>query len=732
MMLRALGIVVLLVLLGVVVLLALPGWDRTAGEIEGGRRPREAVAQQEDLRRRAAERVGAQTAKQVLFGDLHVHTTFSIDGLIFQTALFGGEGVHPPADACDFARYCSAVDFFSINDHAEGLTPARWNETIESIRQCNARAGDPATPDLVAFVGYEWTQVGETPETHYGHRNVIFPGLAEGELPDRPISALAPGTMDPARGPAMLAARAAGALIDGVLGGVGQFLWLAAEMGEVPECKAGVPSPELPPGCHESAQTPGELQEKLAQWDLETLVIPHGLAWGVHAPPGARLDESLAPDQHEPGTERLLEVFSGHGNSEEFRDLPTHVTDAAGEPICPAPTEDFLPCCWRAGEIMRERCGDLPEAECEARVREARRLALEAGTSPHLVFPDTRAEDWLDCDQCRDCFKPAMTLRPRQSAQYSLAAGARWGFIASSDVHKARPASGYKQFERLKMTDARGYASPRLDSLVRPRVMGDPEDPQQPQKAVGGARLRTLLDVEREASFMYPGGAVAVHAAGRDRRAIWDALARKEAYGTSGPRILLWFDLRNGPEGSVPMGGEAVLDEPPAFEVRAVGDFVQRPGCPVESVRGLSAERLESLCAGECYHPGTTRHPIVAVEVIRILERRSADEDPASLIEDPWLRFDCAPDPTGCTVRFRDPEYPELAAQGRSAAYYVRALQEATPAINGDTLRTRFDAEGRAVAVEPCHGSWRTPFDEDCLAPVHERAWSSPIFIDPR
>ena len=75
-------------------------------------------------------------------------------------------------------------------------------------------------------------------------------------------------------------------------------------------------------------------------------------------------------------------------------------------------------------------------------------------------------------------------------------------------------------------------------------------------------------------------------------------------------------------------------------------------------------------------------------------------------------------------VRFDDPEFE---ASGRDALYYVRALQVPTPALNGAPLSTEFDAEGRAVATRPCSG----PGSPDgCPAPVQERAWSSPIFVD--
>ncbi len=671
--------------------------------------------------------------KHVLFGDLHVHTTYSMDAFFTAMPILGGEGAHPPADACDFARHCAALDFFSITDHAMELTPAHWAAEKETVRQCNAVAGDPTDPDLVAFHGFEWTQIGRTAETHYGHKNVIFKGLAEDEVPLRPITSLGAENVNPWH------ELAGGMRIMGLLDpfhwrDYADFTWMVDRLAEVPRCERDVDTRELPADCVEEAPTPDVLFRKLDEWGLPALVIPHGNAWGSYTPPITSWDKQLAPGMHDPKWQRLVEVMSGHGNSERYASWREYDFDANGEPVCPGPTPDYLPCCWRAGEIMRERCGDLPEAECEARVARARRLAMEAGTAPGGVFPGTGAEDWLDCGQARNGFKPAYGLRPLGSVQYALSLsreGAlhdearrfRLGFVASSDNHSARPGNGFKQTGRKRgRTDMVGARDAIYARLLDRR--GDPDDPQQPVPSTGGAA--SALTIERSASFLYPGGLVAVHARGRSREAIWDALERRETYGTSGPRILLWFDFMDRAGAAMPMGSEVEVSETPRFRVRAVGSFVQKPGCPEDAVGALSAERVERLCLGECYHPGDRRHRIDRIEVVRVRPQRSEDEDVTPLIEDPWRSFPCPPDPEGCRVGFEDPGFE------RDAVYYVRALQEPTPALNGANLRTRFDAAGRAVAVEPCFVGAAEAAGDDCLADVQERAWSSPIFVDLR
>ena len=190
----ALVIVLVLILLGVWFSFVSQGGlgeHEAPGIVTSESRPNEVVAARELEITVAADEMLVSRPKQILFGDLHVHTTFSFDAFMLSLPLQGGEGSHPPADACDFARFCSALDFWSINDHAENISPRHWRETVETIRACNEVAGDALNPDTVAFLGWEWTNVGATPSTHFGHKNVVLRDLEDGAIPTRPIGSLA-------------------------------------------------------------------------------------------------------------------------------------------------------------------------------------------------------------------------------------------------------------------------------------------------------------------------------------------------------------------------------------------------------------------------------------------------------------------------------------------------------------------------------------------------------------
>ncbi len=700
------------------------------GDIAGEARPSEAVAREVSAVAGAARGVGAEASRQILFGDLHVHTTFSADAFLFSLPMLGGvAGAYPPADACDFARFCSSLDFFSINDHAESLSPEHWSETRDSIRQCNELSGDPANPDLVAYLGWEWTQKAGDPQRHYGHKNVVLRDLEDERIPARPIaSAFGLG------GASLRPLQLLGAPLVAGRRGLDQIRY-GAELRSLEACPTGVPVLSLPDDCIEVAETPSELFAKLAEWDHAALVIPHGSAWGWSAPPGADWALQLKRDQGD-ARQNLVEVYSGHGNSEQYRPWRAVTMSPDGSQTCPEPSDDYLPNCWRAGEIIRARCLDAgeSEAECDARAAEARTNHLAAGASGLFTVPGAQAEEWLDAGQCRDCFLPSFDYRPAMSVQSILARsdfddeGApyrqRMGLIASSDIHSARAGTGYKEFARHgAMTDVRGSQEPIPGVGIGQRDV----EPQPRSLALTGLGPGfATRDVERNVSFLYTGGLVAVHAAGRDRQSIWESLTRREVYGTSGGRTLLWFDVLNAPVGIRPMGSEVALGRAPRFRVRAVGAFEQLPGCPEYAVRGLPAERLERLCRGECHHPGAERKRIARIEVVRIRPQERPDEPIAALIADPWLVHACPGNPSGCSFEFEDPEFPQ--AQ-RETVYYVRALEEPSPAVNGDNLRCERDAQGRCLRSHPCYADERTPRSDDCLAEIEERAWSSPIWV---
>ncbi|MCH2173603.1 DUF3604 domain-containing protein [Myxococcota bacterium] len=635
---------------------------------------------------------------QILFGDLHVHTSYSADAHIQSLVLLDREGRRSPRDACDFARFCSQVDFWSMNDHAESLTPELWSETVDAVRECNASAGDPENPDMVSFLGWEWSHRSMNSETHYGHKNVVLRDLDENRIPARPIAS-APGT------PFFVAFGVIGQFTDGPsFADWSSFHRWSLDAMNLEDCPEDVPVRQLPNNCRESATTPRALFDKLSEWGHAAVVIPHGLAWGVTNPLGADLANQLG--QHDPRWQPLLELYSGHGNSEVYRDFQTPAPSAEGEFVCPEEVGAIELCCQRARRMVRERCGDPTSSDCDAEVEAAAsraatpffgQMALLEG-----IVPDVGIEEWGDCDQAIDSFLPAYDYRPKQSAQYALAVANdrgretdkrfRWGFIGSSDNHRSRPGTGYKEFGRLIMTD--GVAYPGIESGWD----------------------------DRRSAMYFTGGLAAVHSNARDRESIFEALQNKHVYATSGDRIQLWFDLVQQDGTRLPMGSEVESASPPRFSVRAIGAFEQKPGCPEFVHDALSPERIASLCLGECFHPSDVRKPITRIEIVRVRPQARPDEPIAKLIEDPWQVHVCPADGLGCEIEFSDPDAPD------DAAYYVRAIQTPSPALNGDPLRCERDASGQCVRSKPC----RTRLDgtpENCLSLTEERAWSSPIFV---
>lgn len=641
---------------------------------------------------------------QILFGDLHVHSTFSLDAMVLNSPILDGRGFAGPEVRCDYARFCSQLDFWSINDHAEQLAPSLWPKTVAAVRTCDQLGGgDTDDPTMVSFLGWEWTQVGETPEDDWGHKNVVMRDLDK--VPARPIAAgRTAGDLDPAilqQLPDLALA------VDPDNNALYELMRdLVNEGTTAPICAKGVDPSELPLDCQEVANDPGELFDKLDQIGLPALVIPHGNTWGAHHPQLASWAAQLNRRHHRPDYQRVAEIASGHGSMETYRPWRAVEKLPDGSLRCPAPSEGFTPCCWRAGELTRERdpgCLDEPESEaCEALVVAARQAHADAGLTGVNTVKGTVPADWQDCGQCTDCAQPAFNHRPAFSLQAGLAMSSfeepeepwryRLGIIGSTDSHDAGPGAGFK--EGREMSDVFGPGKPEFEGLV------------------GFGAPFLFAEWERQQSYFYSGALVAVHALGRGRGAIWDSLQKRQVYATSGERIMLWFDLLGDEEH--PMGSEVTLATAPTFRVKAVGSWKQADGCAQELKDRAPAGFVDEMCYGECYNPTDERYAIQKIEVVKITPQTSPDQPLEELIEDPYWTFDCPADPAGCTAEFTDDAYVK---DGRPALYYARVLQEPIDQFNAGT--------------EACPYGYNAG-QSDCMAMDFERAWSSPIFVDPK
>jgi hypothetical protein len=251
-----------------------------------------------------------------------------------------------------------------------------------------------------------------------------------------------------------------------------------------------------------------------------------------------------------------------------------------------------------------------------------------------------------------------------------------------------------------------------------------------PGHAAGGDTSAVAIPLMPDATVFGPGGLAVLWAEENSRDSLFAAMRRREAYGTSGPRLIARFfggwsyrdDMcgddgfaQRGYDGGAQMGG----DLPPAPAAA--------PGIGVAPTFAVAALRD----AGTPEHPGAL---LQRVQIVKVwLENGAARERVFEVAGDPHNGADvdlatCERRGSGfdslCAV-WRDPDFDPNAR----SLYYARVVENPSCRWNRHVCN--------AHAVD-CSRPGSLPSElEPCCDPavpqtIQERAWTSPIWYTPR
>lgn len=261
------------------------------------------------------------------------------------------------------------------------------------------------------------------------------------------------------------------------------------------------------------------------------------------------------------------------------------------------------------------------------------------------------------------------------------------GFIASTDTHNGSPGA----VDENKFVGHRGL------------------DDDTPAKQLSGGGL-TIGGME-----FSPGGLVGVWAEENSRTAIFDALARRETFGTSGPRIAVRFfggfglppDLCNDPmlvekgyAQGVPMGGTFARKNKettaPRFVVQAMRDpgVAGQPGSLLQVVQIVKGTISGAGKVAQVFDVAGRRDNGASVDLQTCEQKGVGQETLCGTWVDPDF----------------DPNQPSY--------YYVRVLEN--PSCRWSTRLCN------ALAERPSSCS-----DPQAPRLIQERAWASPIYYLP-
>ncbi|XOV90581.1 MAG: DUF3604 domain-containing protein [Pseudomonadota bacterium] len=603
------------------------------------------------------------------FGDLHVHTTYSMDAFNFGT-------LATPDDAYRYARgeaikhpggfdmqLDRPLDFYAVTDHGFYLGVVRAgadtsthistypsmkpmhnlnapeNLNVESIPKRNFRAfiggfadamakSEPLKAEVEKIMRNTWADEVAAADRHYEpgkfttfaayefsttkedsgsmHRNVIFRGTTN--LPAMPFNRLM--SRDP------------------------EDLW--DWMDGLRE--KGVESLAIP---HNSNKSNGQMFE-LATWAGDPMTLEH--------------------NEKRMRNEPLVEITQVKGTSE------THPALSMNDE-------------WAGFEIDPYKAG-------------GGRLTI-ARTAGGYV---------------RDALKNGLVLEAE-----GLGNPFRYGFIGSSDTHTG--AGSYDEtnfFSKVGLLDStpelRGSVPISKELLKTLRL----EQANESGFYVASDDRRYLL---RNSNVYGASGLAGVWAQENTRESIYDAFRRKETFATSGPRIRIRFFAGHDLDASmltakdgisqayaagVPMGGDlmAKAGAAPSFIVWAMSDLRSAPLQRVQVIKGWledgqpREEVFDVACSdGLAVDPATHRCPDNGAKVNLADCAFSADRGAAEL-----------------KALWQDPGYDPR----EEAFYYARVLEN--PTCRWST----WDALRAGVAPR-----------DDLDVVIQERAWSSPIWINP-
>lgn len=393
----------------------------------------------------------------------------------------------------------------------------------------------------------------------------------------------------------------------------------------------------------------------------DVLAIPHnsnlsnGLLLNPQFPEFETLEEQTEHAHHRHDMEPLVEIFQHKGNSECFNDI----SDVLGEPD--------------------ELCNfEQPRKIGPARVNQGRNVPATQdcgdGTGVGGVING-------GCVSRHDFVRSSLLVGLKEKQRLGVNPF-KYGIIASTDTHLSIPGAvdeaGWKGHLALEAT---------LEKRLAEGIT--------PSNLKGNA-----------------GGLAGIWAVENSRDALFDAMQRKETFGTSGPRIKPRFfggwsyeaGICDAPElvarayaGGVPMGGD----------LRARPDGGAAPGFLITAERDTASVPLQKLqiIKGWISEEGEARYQVYDV---------AGDPDNGATVD--MTTGEAVGDgyESLCAV-FVDPDFEE----DQPAYYYARVVENPTP-------RWSF-----AQCISQPEERRPSGCENDAPKVIQEMAWTSPIWYEP-